>query len=103
MPSHRVIDRYPVVKYLLAYRDKSVASLKTVYTTGKKISEISEIFFISFKVKNKISPSTKLQYYRSLTFKLFSVSYLGHLLEASYPSAKKQSVYSAAVADWAIF
>ena len=29
------------------------------------------------------------------------VSYLGHLLGESYPSAEKQSVYSTAPADWA--
>ena len=29
------------------------------------------------------------------------VSYLGHLLRESYPSAEMQSVYSTAPADWA--
>ena len=32
----------------------------------------------------------------------FLVSYPGHSLEGSYPSAEKQSVYSTAPADWAI-
>ena len=30
------------------------------------------------------------------------VSYPGHSLVGSYPSAEKQSVYSTALADWAI-
>ena len=30
------------------------------------------------------------------------VSYTGHSLGGSYPSAEKQSVYSTALADWAI-
>ena len=33
--------------------------------------------------------------------RLFSVIYLGHSLEDSYPSAEKQSVYSTAPAEWA--
>ena len=48
--------------------------------------------------------SPKIQHCWNLTIRLFSVIYSEHLLGGwSYPSAEKQSVYSTATADWAIW
>ena len=47
------------------------------------------------------SHSSKLQHYRNVTIRLFSVISKTLVGQGSYPSAEKQSVYSAATADCA--
>ena len=46
--------------------------------------------------------SPKLQHYWSLTIRLFSVMSRTLVMRGSYPSAEKQSLYSAAAAYWAM-
>ena len=71
--------------------DKTLLGAATPGQSGPASDGNKEVFCVpqSFSITGA-SPSDCL------------VSYLGHSLEESYPSAEIQSVYSAALADWII-
>ena len=69
--------------------DGTVTDTTTPDQNGVRSNENEGVLYIPQSPKNGASPSDGL------------VSYPGHLLEESYPSAEMQSVYSTVPANWA--